>query len=151
MNGTSVLTRETPQSPLSPPPERMRATDQAEAPERDCATPTADAQPASCQNSETNPAPPKRPHLWTVVYQPRGQRQASAISRAAFLRDFPGFLVAQAVRSLPAVQETRVPSLGREEPVKKEMATHSSTPDLENPTEGGACWAAVHEVAKSRT
>ena len=35
-------------------------------------------------------------------------------------------LVAQSVKSLPAVQETRVRSLGWEDPLKKEMATHSS-------------------------
>ena len=36
-------------------------------------------------------------------------------------------LVAHTVKSLPAMQETRVQSLGREDPVKKEMAIHSST------------------------
>ena len=36
-------------------------------------------------------------------------------------------LVAQAVKHLPAVQETQVPSLGQEDPLEKEMATHSST------------------------
>ena len=36
-------------------------------------------------------------------------------------------LVAHMVKSLPAMQETWVRSLGREDPVKKEMATHSST------------------------
>ena len=35
-------------------------------------------------------------------------------------------LVAQMVESLPAVQETRVQSMGREDPLKKGMATHSS-------------------------
>ena len=30
------------------------------------------------------------------------------------------------VKSLPAMQETWVPSLGREDPLEKEMATHSS-------------------------
>ena len=30
------------------------------------------------------------------------------------------------VKSLPAVQETRVQSLGREDPLEEEMATHSS-------------------------
>ena len=35
-------------------------------------------------------------------------------------------LVAQLVKSLPAIQETWVQSLGREDPLKKEMATHSS-------------------------
>ena len=35
-------------------------------------------------------------------------------------------LVAQSVKNPPAVQETRVPSLDREDPLEKEMATHSS-------------------------
>ena len=34
--------------------------------------------------------------------------------------------MAQLVKSLPAIQETWVQSLGREDPLKKEMATHSS-------------------------
>ena len=35
--------------------------------------------------------------------------------------------VAQKVKCLPAMQETRVRSLGQEDPLEKEMATHSST------------------------
>ena len=35
--------------------------------------------------------------------------------------------MAQRVKRLPAMQETRVPSLGLEDPLEKEMATHSST------------------------
>ena len=35
-------------------------------------------------------------------------------------------LIAQLVKNLPAVQETRVPFLGWEDPPEKEMATHSS-------------------------
>ena len=35
-------------------------------------------------------------------------------------------LVAQMVKSLPAMRETRVQSLGWEDPLEKEMATHSS-------------------------
>ena len=35
-------------------------------------------------------------------------------------------LVAQIVKNLPAMQETWVPSLGREDPLKKGLATHSS-------------------------
>ena len=34
--------------------------------------------------------------------------------------------MAQTVENLPAVQETRFQSLGQEDPLKKEMATHSS-------------------------
>ena len=35
--------------------------------------------------------------------------------------------VAQMVKSLPALQETWDQSLGQEDPLEKEMATHSST------------------------
>ena len=34
--------------------------------------------------------------------------------------------MAQMVKNPPAMQETRTPSLGREDPLEKEMATHSS-------------------------
>ena len=42
----------------------------------------------------------------------------------------PGWasLVAQLVKNLPAMQENQVQALGWEDPLKKEMATHSSTP-----------------------
>ena len=36
--------------------------------------------------------------------------------------------MAQRLKSLPAMQETLVPSLGQEDPLEKEMATHSSIP-----------------------
>ena len=36
-------------------------------------------------------------------------------------------LVAQTVKRLPAMRDTQVRSLGREDPLEKEMATHSST------------------------
>ena len=41
-------------------------------------------------------------------------------------RRFGASLVAQLVKNLPAVQETRGRSLGWEDPLEKEMATHSS-------------------------
>ena len=48
------------------------------------------------------------------------------------------FLVAQRLKHLPAMWETWVQSLGREDPLEKEMATHSSilawrTPWTEEP------------------
>ena len=60
-------------------------------------------------------------------------------------------LVAQRLKCLPAMQETWVRSLGWEDPLEKEMATHSLYSCLENPMDGGAWWATVHWVAKSRT
>ena len=38
------------------------------------------------------------------------------------------FLVAQTVKCLPAIQVTQVRTLGREDPLEKEMQTNSSTP-----------------------
>ena len=42
-------------------------------------------------------------------------------------------LVAQRVKHLPAMQETWVQSLGQEDPLEKEIATHSSTLTWKNP------------------
>ena len=39
---------------------------------------------------------------------------------------FRAFLVAQTVKGLPAMRETWVQSLGQEDPLEKEMATHCS-------------------------
>ena len=55
------------------------------------------------------------------------------------------------VKSLPAMQETWVRSLGQEDPLEKEMATHSSVLAWENPMDRGALQATVHGIAKSRT
>ena len=55
------------------------------------------------------------------------------------------------VKHLPAMQETRVRSLGQEDPLEKEMATHSSTPAWENSLDGGAWRATVHGVTESNT
>ena len=55
------------------------------------------------------------------------------------------------VKNLPAMQETRVRSLGREDPLEKGMATHSSILAWRIPMDRGAWWATVHGVAKSRT
>ena len=60
-------------------------------------------------------------------------------------------LVAHSVKNLPAVQETRVRSLSWENPLEKEMATHSRYSCLENPMDGEAWKATVHGVAKSWT
>ena len=47
------------------------------------------------------------------------------------------------------MQETWVQFLGWEDPLEKEMATHSSIL-LENPMDRGAWWAMVHGVARVR-
>ena len=67
------------------------------------------------------------------------------------LTDFPGqtSLVAQTVKPLPAMRETWVRSLGWEDAVEKEMATHSSIlawriPGTEEP--GGLLSMGSHRV-----
>ena len=59
--------------------------------------------------------------------------------------------MAQTVKHLPIVWETRVQSLGWEDLLEKEMATHSSILAWKNPMDEGAWWAAVHGVTKSQT
>ena len=56
--------------------------------------------------------------------------------------------MAQVVKNLPAMQETYVQSLGQEDPLEKEMATHSSVLVWEIPWTEEAFWATVHGVAK---
>ena len=54
----------------------------------------------------------------------------SAVAFMLLLRsdfiDFLGFPGGSALRNLPAVQEIWVPSLSQEDPLEKEMATHSN-------------------------
>jgi len=45
------------------------------------------------------------------------------------------------------MHETWVQSLGREDPLEKEMATYFSC--LENPMDRGAWWATVHRITES--
>jgi len=49
------------------------------------------------------------------------------------------------------MQETRAQSLGQEDPLGKEMATHSSILPGKSPIDREAWQATVHMVAKSRT
>ena len=55
------------------------------------------------------------------------------------------------VKNLLAMQETQVRSLGREDPLEKKMATHSSILAWRIPLDRGAWWATVRGVAKSPT
>ena len=49
------------------------------------------------------------------------------------------------------MRETWVQSLGREDPLEKEVATHSSILAWRIPMDGGAWWATVHGVTKNQT
>ena len=60
-------------------------------------------------------------------------------------------LVAQTVENPPAMWETWVQSLGREDPVEEGMATHSSILAWRNPMDRRAWWATVRGVTKSQT
>ena len=58
-------------------------------------------------------------------------------------------LVAQTAKNLPAMQKTQVQSLSQEDPLEKEMATHSVF--LPGESHRHERQAIVHGVAKSRT
>ena len=56
--------------------------------------------------------------------------------------------MAQTVKSLPAMRETVVRSLGWEDPLEKETATYSKYSCPENPTNRGAWRATVNAVTE---
>ena len=59
-------------------------------------------------------------------------------------------LVGQLVKNLPTMQDTKVSFPGREDPLEKEMAIHSSIPAWRIPwTEEPGVLHEVHGVAKS--
>ena len=64
------------------------------------------------------------------MYLLRTKRIAWALQMALVVKNLLGnagsSLVAQKIKRLPAMQETRVRSLDWEDPMEKEMATHSS-------------------------
>ena len=60
-------------------------------------------------------------------------------------------LVAQMVKNLLAVQETQVRSLGWEDPLEKDMATHSNILAWRIPWTVELLWAAVYGVTKRQT
>ena len=57
-------------------------------------------------------------------------------------------MVAQTVEDLPAVQDTQVQSLDGEDPLEKEMATHSSILAWRIPMDRGTWRATVHGVTE---
>ena len=60
-------------------------------------------------------------------------------------------LLAQLVKNPPAMQETLVQFLDREDPLEEGMATHSSILAWRIPTDREAWQATVYGVAKSQT
>ena len=61
-----------------------------------------------------------------------------------------GFPGTQLVKKAPAMPETLVQFLGREDPLEEGMATHSSILAWRIPMDRGAWWATVYELAKSQ-
>ena len=60
-------------------------------------------------------------------------------------------LVAQIIKSLPAIRQTRVPSLGREDSPGEGNGNPLHYSGLENPMDGGAWQATVHGVTRNQT
>ena len=60
------------------------------------------------------------------------------------------FLMAEMVKNLSALQETRVRSLDWEDPLEEGMATHSSILAWRTPMERGAWRATVHGITESQ-
>ena len=69
----------------------------------------------------------------------------------AFYRHLGASQVAQMAKNTPAIRETWVQSLGKEDPLEEEMGNPLQYSCLENPMDRGTWWATVYRVAKSRT
>ena len=67
------------------------------------------------------------------------------------MRIFPGGSVVKNPLAMQEPQKTQVQSLGQEDPLEEDIATHSSILAWRNPMDRGAWWATVHGVAKSWT
>ena len=69
------------------------------------------------------------PELCQVMWLPRVTETILFVTILFYLYKLngkcPRSLLVQTVKNLPAMQETQVPSLGREDPLEREMATHS--------------------------
>ena len=78
-------------------------------------------------------------------------RDRICISRVFCIGRWIFYQVAQLVKNLHATQKTWVRSLGWEDPLKKEMATHSSILAWQIPMDRKAWQATVHGIAKSWT
>ena len=93
---------------------------------------------------------------WVAIPFSRGSSwpRVSVIAGGFFnYLDHQGSLT-QWVRNLPAMQETQemqVQPMDREDPLEKEMATHSSILAWKNPLERGTWWTIVQRVTKSQT
>ena len=62
-----------------------------------------------------------------------------------------GFSDGSAVKNVLAMQQIRVLSLGQEDPLEEEMATHSNILAQENPMDKGAWPATVQGVSRNWT
>ena len=84
-------------------------------------------------------------------YSSTAFRKCPKISRIiwSFLENLWAFFLVQLVENLPAVQETRVQSLGWEDPPGEGNGHLLQYPCLENPMNREAWRAAVHRAAKS--
>ena len=66
--------------------------------------------------------------VFRLIHSEEVQRQAAGQSNPNdYTTIYRASLVAQTVKRLPTLQETRVRALSGEDPLEKEMATHSST------------------------
>ena len=84
------------------------------------------------------------------VEQLRSRRTAGPPTIKHFVISLGASLVAQTVKNLPGMEDAWVRSLGQEDSLEEEMATHSSIFAWRiNPMDRGAWWAQVHGVAQS--
>ena len=132
----------------------------------DCGVPTASvlrpgqASPGTSNCCEGAPGPVLAPKQQSGHGPPEADLWVSICWLGSLSKQYNAIgasLVAQTVKNLPAMQDPRVQFLGGEDTLQKEIMPWRRklcpipVSCLENSMDRGACWAAVHVVAKSRT
>ena len=82
------------------------------------------------------------PHDMAAGFSRESNASRGRVEAVLFMTWFQKSPVAQTTKNLPAIQETQVQSLGREDALEEKMATHSSILAWKIP------WTTVHRVAK---
>jgi len=90
----------------------------------------------------------ERSHGQSDVVSSRFSSEMNTVASRLVGKYFGASLVAQSVKNLPAMQKTCVRFLGWEDPLEKEMTTHSSIFAWRIPVDRGAWQATVHGVTR---
>ena len=94
---------------------------------------------------------PCRQSIYQLSHKGSPDQYSGEYSRGTLQMGSPGGLLVMNLLAMQKMQEMQVQSLGGEDPLEEEMATHSSILSYRIPIDRGAWQATVHGVTKGQT